>query len=242
LLVYLRSFLLASPPATGLPDIDHLIIAFFQVLMRLRDTNLPLNALVPCLVFVVFAYELFTKSQNPFANIGWSVTAIMWILVPIILTNQLFFLPNGNAFLVAIFVLIWVYDSASYACGSLFGKHPLFPRISPKKTIEGMIGGAFFTLLFAYFFNHCPELGNYSNIEWLVIAVVIIIAATFGDLVESLLKRSLDIKDSGSIMPGHGGFLDRFDAFLFTVPFVIAAVWMIAQMRNTMLIFDYLNK
>lgn len=241
LIVYLRSFLLSSPPATGLPDMDHLIIAFFQVLLRLRDTNLPMNALVPGLVFVIFAYELFTKSENPFANIGWNVVAIFWILVPIILTNQIYF-QHGGAFLVAVFALIWIYDSASYACGSLIGKHPMFARISPKKTVEGMIGGIFFTLVFAYFFNHCPELGIYSNIEWMVIAAVIIVAATFGDLVESLLKRSLDLKDSGSIMPGHGGFLDRFDAFLFAVPFVVAALWMISQMRNTMLIFDYLNK
>ena len=142
----------------------------------------------------------------------------------------------------AVFALIWIYDSASYACGSLLGKHPMFARISPKKTIEGMIGGTFFTLLFAYFFNHCPDLNSYSNLEWLAIAFVIIISATFGDLVESLLKRSLDIKDSGSIMPGHGGFLDRFDAYLFTVPFVVLVLWMIGQMRNMMLIFDYLNK
>jgi phosphatidate cytidylyltransferase len=241
LLVYWRSFLLSMPPASGLPDVDHLAIAFFQVLMRLRDANLPMNALVPALVFIVFAYELFTKSENPFANIGWNVIAIFWVLVPIVLTNQIFF-KYGGPFLVAVFALIWIYDSASYACGSVLGKHPMFQRISPKKTIEGMLGGAIFTILFAYFFNHCPELAVFSNIKWVIIAVVIIISATFGDLVESLLKRSLDIKDSGSIMPGHGGFLDRFDAFLFAVPFVFAALWFFSQMHNEMLIFDYLNK
>jgi phosphatidate cytidylyltransferase len=241
LLVYWRSFLLTMPPASGLPNVEHLAIAFFQVLLRLRDINLPMNALVPGLVFIVFAYELFTKTENPFANIGWNITAIMWILVPIVLTNQLYF-QHGGAFLVAIFALIWIYDSASYACGSLLGKHYMFPRISPKKTIEGLIGGAFFTCLFAFFFTKCPDLSAYSSIEWVIIAVVIIIAATFGDLVESLLKRSLNIKDSGSIMPGHGGFLDRFDAYLFTIPFVVAALWMIAQMHNVLLIFDYLNK
>jgi len=241
MLVYWRSFLLASPPATGLPDMDHLLIAFFQVLTRLRDTNLPLNALIPGLVFIIFAYELFTETENPFANIGWNIIAIFWILVPLILTNQLYF-QHGGAFLIALFALIWIYDSASYACGSLFGKHPLFQRISPKKTIEGMIGGIIFTLLFAFFFNRCPDLAAYSNIEWVIIAVVVIIGATFGDLVESLLKRSLHIKDSGNIMPGHGGFLDRFDAYLFVVPFVAGALWMISQMHNVLLIFDYLNK
>jgi len=239
-LVYWRSFLLASPPAPGLPDLDHLAIAFFQVLMRLRDTNLPMNALVPCLVFIVFAYELFTKAENPFANIGYNVVAIFWILVPLIITNQLYF-QHGGPFLLAIFALIWIYDSAGYACGSILGKHPMFPRVSPKKTVEGAIGGTFFTLLFAFFFNRCPDLAAYNKIEWMLIAVAIILGGTFGDLVESLLKRSLNIKDSGSIMPGHGGFLDRFDAYLFAVPFVAALLWMIAQTHNMMLIFDYLN-
>jgi phosphatidate cytidylyltransferase len=240
-IVYLKSFVLSSLPASGLPDLDNKLLALFQVLLRLRDTNLPMNAIVPGLVFLIFAYELFTGNENPFANIGWNVTAIFWILVPVVLTNQLYF-QHGGAFLLAVFALIWIYDSASYASGSLFGKHPLFPRVSPKKTIEGMIGGVFFTLLFAFFFNRCPDLGGYSNVEWLVIAVVIIFAATFGDLVESLLKRSLNLKDSGSIMPGHGGFLDRFDAYFFAVPFVVAILWMIAQVHNMLLIFDYLNK
>ncbi len=240
-IVYLKSFVLSSLPASGLPDLDNKLLALFQVLLRLRDTNLPMDAIVPGLVFIIFAYELFTESENPFANIGWNVTAIFWILVPIVLTNQLYF-QHGGAFLLAVFALIWIYDSASYASGSLFGKHPLFPRVSPKKTVEGMIGGVFFTLLFAFFFNRCPDLGGYTSVEWMVIAVVIIFAATFGDLVESLLKRSLGIKDSGSIMPGHGGFLDRFDAYFFAVPFVVAILWMIAQVHNMLLIFDYLNK
>jgi len=241
LIVYFKSFVLSSLPASGLPNLDNKLQAFFQVLLRLRDTNLPMNAIVPGLVFIIFAYELFTKTENPFVNIGWNVTAIFWILVPIILTNQLYF-QHGGAFLLAVFALIWIYDSASYASGSLFGKHPLFPRVSPKKTIEGIIGGIFFTLLFAFFFNRCPDLGSYSGVEWMIIAIVIIIAATFGDLVESLLKRSLGIKDSGSIMPGHGGFLDRFDAYFFAVPFVVAILWMIAQVHNMLLIFDFLNK
>jgi CDP-diglyceride synthetase len=241
LLVYWQSFFFLSPSANITPNTSHAVSAFFQALLNIRDANFTMNAVIPILVFIIFIYELFTRSENPFANIGWNLIAVFWILVPITLTNQLYF-QKGGAFVVAIFFLIWTYDSASYAAGSLFGKHPLFQRISPKKTIEGLIGGIFFTLLFAYFFNQIKWLNMFSKVEWMVLAVVIIFAATFGDLVESLLKRSLNIKDSGSIMPGHGGFLDRFDAYLFTVPFIIAAIWFLGQLRNMLLIFDYLNK
>jgi phosphatidate cytidylyltransferase len=241
MLVYWRSFLLSSPPAQGTPQMENMVSGLIQGLLRLRDSNIPLNAMIPAFVFVLFAYELFNRSENPFANIGWNLVAVSWILVPIILTNKIYF-QYGGVFLVAVFVLIWVYDSASYACGSLLGKHPLFERVSPKKTVEGLIGGVIFTLAFAWFFNHCPHLNSFSRLEWIALAVVIIIAATFGDLVESLLKRSLQLKDSGSIMPGHGGFLDRFDAYFFTVPFVIAALWMLTQLRNMLLIYEYLTK
>ncbi len=104
-----------------------------------------------------------------------------------------------------------------------------------------MIGGILFTLLFAFFFNRCPELAAYSGIKWIAIAVVVIVASTFGDLVESLLKRSLSIKDSGGIMPGHGGFLDRFDAYLFTVPFVYSLLWLFSQIHNELVIFEFLK-
>jgi phosphatidate cytidylyltransferase len=241
LLVYWKSYLVASPPALGTPNMDNMAIAFFEGLLRIRDSNMPMNVTIPIVVFILFIYELFAKSENPFANIGWNVVAIMWILVPVVMTNTLYF-QHGGPFLVAILFLIWVNDSASYFFGSLLGKHPFFQRISPKKTVEGLIGGVVFTLLFAYFFNKCPQLSVFSRLEWLVLAVIVIVTATFGDLVESLLKRSVSVKDSGSIMPGHGGFLDRFDAYLFTIPFIVAALWMLTQFRNMMLIFDYLNK
>jgi phosphatidate cytidylyltransferase len=240
-LVYWRAFLLTCPPSPGTPNMDNMLIAFIEGLLRLRDANVAMNAIVPMFVFILFIYELYTESENPFANIGWSVIAVFWILVPLLLTNNLYF-KYGGPFVVALFFLIWVNDSASYFFGSLLGKHPFFKRISPKKTIEGFIAGIIFTLLFAFFFIKCPELAMFSRIEWLALAVIIIITATFGDLVESLLKRSLSLKDSGSIMPGHGGFLDRFDAYFFTVPFIVSALWLLGQFRNMLLIFDYLNK
>jgi phosphatidate cytidylyltransferase len=240
-LVFLKSFLLSSAPATGTPNFDNLLVAFLQGLARLRDSGISMNGTVPLFMFLLFIYELFNRSEKPFENIGWNLVAVVWILIPLVLTNNLYF-AKGGAFLLSVFFLIWVYDSASYAVGSLIGKHKLYERISPKKTVEGMLGGIVFTLGFAWFFNNCKLLASLSRLEWELLAVVIIFAATFGDLVESLLKRSLQLKDSGSIMPGHGGFLDRFDAYFLTVPFVICALWMITQIHNMLLIVDYLSK
>ena len=241
LFIYWRAFILASPPFASIPGTDNLFIVFVGTMIGLRDSNLPMNEMFPLFIFILFAYELFTKSEKPFENIGWNVVAVCWILIPVLLTNKIYF-EKGGAFLVAVFTLIWLFDSACYVCGSLFGKHPLSPKISPKKTIEGLAGGLFITLAAAYFFNKCPSLSSLSGIEWVVLAFITSIAATFGDLVESLLKRSLNIKDSGNIMPGHGGFLDRFDAYFFAVPFVVATLWGIAQFQNVVLIFDFLNK
>jgi len=241
LLLYWRAFLLSCTPVTDEGEVSSVFWAFILQLCRLHDPALPMNALVPILVFIIFAYELFTESENSFNNIGWNVIAVFWIVVPLVLTNGLYF-EKGGVFLVTVFALIWLYDSASYACGTLFGRHPLFKRVSPKKTIEGSLGGGLVTIGAAYFLNQCPHLTMLSKLEWMVLSFVIIVSGTFGDLVESLLKRNLGIKDSGRIMPGHGGFLDRFDAYLFTVPFVVATLWVINQLQNMMLIFDYLNK
>lgn len=240
-ILYYKAFVLYSPPAEGNPNFQNMFIAFFQALGRLRSNAITMDALLPIAVFFIFAYELFTKSERPFENIGWNLTGVMWVLVPIILTAQLYF-AKGGVFLLTVFGIIWLYDSSSYAFGSVLGRTPLFKRISPKKTVEGLAGGFIFTLVTCYFLVKIPGFNNFSGLEWAVLGFIIIVAATFGDLVESLLKRSLNIKDSGSIMPGHGGFLDRFDAYFLTVPFVVFALWMLDQLRNMMLIFEYLNK
>ena len=143
--------------------------------------------------------------------------------------------------MLAMFMIIWMYDSFCYITGSLIGRHKLFERVSPKKTVEGMIGGLILTLFVFSFANKIPQLQMLSKTEWLILAFVTMIAATFGDLVESLLKRSLGIKDSGSIMPGHGGFLDRMDAFFLAIPFVSLTLWLFAQIQNLILIFNFLN-
>jgi phosphatidate cytidylyltransferase len=122
-------------------------------------------------------------------------------------------------FLFSIFGLIWTSDSAAYLVGSKIGKTKLFERISPNKTWEGSLGAGFFALLlalFIYYVNH-----SLSLITWIIIAFAVWVFGTYGDLVESSLKREYKIKDSGTFMPGHGGFLDRFDSFLFIIPIVL---------------------
>jgi phosphatidate cytidylyltransferase len=113
---------------------------------------------------------------------------------------------------------MWSNDSGAYIVGSLLGKHKLFERISPKKTWEGFIGGALFTLLAAWIIS--KFLHELSLIHWLVVGTITFTCGTFGDLIESQLKRSANMKDSGKILPGHGGILDRFDSILFSAPIV----------------------
>lgn len=245
IIVYWISFLLSSEPVRAMPDVHNLFKAFFQVLLMQRDSALAMNVIVPVLIFIFFAAELFSKSENPFVNIGWNVLAAFYLLVPLILTNNIYF-TKGGIFLLLVFCIIWFYDSAAYVFGSLVGKRKLFERVSPKKTTEGMVIGVALTIAVLYGFLQISQLAflfeKLSHKQWLILAFIIVIAATFGDLVESLLKRSLNIKDSGSIMPGHGGFLDRFDAYFFTVPFVALTLWIFAKADGLLLMIEYMNQ
>lgn len=242
MVVFLISYMLVSPPVRYLPDTGNMAKAFFQILLMQRDGALAMNILVPGLIFILFAIELFTKHEKPFVNIGWNLVGATYLLMPMVLTNKIYF-EKGGVFLITIFAIIWLYDSACYAIGSLIGKTPLLPRVSPKKTVEGTIGGSIVTLLAVFFVvPHVPYLeGTLSNIEWTILSVVIIKFATLGDLVESLLKRSMNVKDSGSIMPGHGGFLDRFDAYFLTVPFVAFMLWIFTQVDNLMSLLQFMK-
>jgi phosphatidate cytidylyltransferase len=125
--------------------------------------------------------------------------------------------------ILSVFILIWTNDTFAYLIGKSFGKHKLLERISPKKTIEGFLGGAAFTLIASYLLTYLKPENDTTTINstfWIVQALIIIIFATLGDLVESKFKRSANVKDSGNIMPGHGGILDRLDSVIFVAPFV----------------------
>lgn len=173
-------------------------------------------------IFMAFIYELFTKSDQPFANIAYIILGIIYIGVPFALLDFIAF--DGQHFyaktVFGLLVLTWMNDTGAYLVGSKFGKTPLLPRVSPKKTWEGSLGGGVITFLVAIvlFFT----LDELRIIDWLVLAAIVSIFASLGDLVESMLKRSVEIKDSGTLLPGHGGLLDRFDGFIFCLPFAAA--------------------
>ena len=193
------------------------------------------NGNVDAVTPVIFAYvpilglpfliELFSNSNDPFRNIGMMFIPIFYIGVPIGLLEWIAFSSGEyQAWLIfGLLLLTWANDTGAYLTGSLIGKTKLYPRISPNKTIEGSIGGVVLCLLVGYLLG--AFVGVLDQEVWLIISLVIAVFGSLGDLVESMLKRSLGVKDSGSIMPGHGGILDRFDAFLFIIPFVSLVIW-----------------
>lgn len=176
-------------------------------------------------MFFCFIYELYTKSDKPFVNIAITVFGIIYIAVPFALLLYIPFSTRAESvyhpnIVVGYFFILWANDTGAYLLGMAFGKRKLFERISPKKSWEGSIGGLGSALIVAWCCSVWFHDLNY--IQWTITGIIIVVTGTFGDLSESLLKRSLNIKDSGKILPGHGGLLDRFDALLVSVPFVTA--------------------
>lgn len=174
------------------------------------------------LIVSVFIVELFRNNPRPIHNIGFTLLGILYIAFPMSLLN--FFALNyasyriefSSQLLLGFFFLTWANDSGAYAIGVSMGKNKLFPSISPKKTWEGLIGGIFTTILTSWIISLF-----YVNIplsQWFVIGLITATMSVFGDLVESMFKRSINVKDSGKFLPGHGGFLDRFDAILLSTP------------------------
>lgn len=174
------------------------------------------------LVFTIFIYELYSNSKEPFANIAFMILGLFYIGLPFALVDFIAF--DGDDFrhriVFGLLVLTWVNDTGAYLIGSMIGRTPLFPRISPKKTWEGSIGGLATTLLFGWLLSYIFQ--EIPLVQWLGLAVIVGIFGGLGDLVESMLKRSVNVKDSGNLLPGHGGLLDRFDAFIFVIPFATA--------------------
>lgn len=179
-----------------------------------------IKVFLPLIILIagIFIIELYKKSNQILADIGFTLLGIIYIALPLSLANYIV-LHNGSyhwTLLLGFFILTWTFDTLAYIFGVSFGKHRLFERISPKKSWEGFIGGLIFTTVASYPISLLfPEL---SFMQWALAAVIVSVVGTYGDLVESSLKRNHDKKDSGKILPGHGGMLDRFDAILLSLP------------------------
>ena len=193
---------------------------------------------IPYLLTIVYLFisELYTGNDNAIEDWAHTMLGQMYIALPFSTINVLAFNGAANGQTVynyivplCVFIFLWTNDTGAYCSGSLFGKHKLFPRISPGKTWEGSIGGALLVLVAAavvyHFFPHIENELGLSLIQWMGLGLVIVVFGTWGDLVESLFKRTLGIKDSGNILPGHGGMLDRFDSSLMAMPAAVVYLY-----------------
>jgi phosphatidate cytidylyltransferase len=178
---------------------------------------------IPVVIAMYIAInELFRQKAAPFNNIAITYFGVFYIAMPLSLFPYLGFRDNIDLYnphlILGFFILMWSYDTFAYLTGRTFGKHRLFERVSPKKSWEGAIGGLVISSAIAWLLS--KFFVDLTSWQWVVTAVIIAVFGTFGDLIESMFKRSVDIKDSGSILPGHGGILDRFDAVFIAAPAV----------------------
>ena len=194
---------------------------------------------VPYILSIVYLFisELYTKNKNAINDWAYTMLGQMYIALPFALINILAFevSPDGTMhhfdklLPLSVFIFLWTNDTGAYCSGSLFGKHKLFPRISPGKSWEGSIGGGILVLIVAAIIGLIANQGDtphtLSVMEWIGLGLVVVFFGTWGDLVESLFKRTLGIKDSGNIMPGHGGMLDRFDSSLMAIPAAVVYLY-----------------
>jgi len=198
----------------------------------------PTTVFIPYLVSIVYLMiaELYQQAKDPINNWAYTMLSQLYIALPFSLLNVLAFRSNGYnieySYLapLAVFVFLWMNDTGAYCVGSLLGRHKLFPRVSPGKTWEGSIGGALLVVAVALAIWHFTTLYEVNDLglsaaEWAGMGLVVVVFGTWGDLVESLFKRTLGVKDSGNILPGHGGMLDRFDSSLLAVPAVVVYLY-----------------
>ena len=177
--------------------------------------------------FMIFIRELYKKSELPFSNIAYTFLGLIYVIIPFIFFYNVAYISGVYNFHLSLgfFLLLWANDTGAYIFGVKFGKKRLFERHSPKKSWEGFLGGILTSiivgaLLSRYFLE-------YDIYQWMTIATLISCAGTMGDLVESMFKRSLKVKDSGNLLPGHGGVLDRFDGLLLSSPLVFVYLYLI---------------
>ncbi len=196
----------------------------------------PPSVFIPYLLTLIYLFisELYLKQKNPIQDWAYTMLSQLYVALPFSMINVLSFQADPLTGQIAyhwllpmsVFIFLWANDTGAYCAGSLFGRHKLFPRVSPGKTWEGSIGGAVIVLIIAAVISYLAGSdaslstlnAQLSTLKWLGLGLVVVFFGTWGDLVESLFKRTLGIKDSGNILPGHGGMLDRFDSSLMAIP------------------------
>jgi phosphatidate cytidylyltransferase len=195
------------------------------------DGMLPLKSFGTFLGLMIFSLTFMVEKEHLpmeylymiFPIVSLTFLGIFYVAVPFSLLNLAVFSVDGvykYEILIGCLLILWATDTGAYFAGTRFGKTKLFERVSPKKSWEGFLGGAFSAIAVAFVI--AKYFHTIADWKWLVIAGIIIIAGTYGDLIESLFKRSIEIKDSGNRLPGHGGFMDRFDGLLLSAPFITA--------------------
>ena len=195
------------------------VLTFLVEMGKVHESAYYLISPAASMIFLIKLYK--KKDMKPFTNIGFTFLGIIYVGIPFALLNVLAlrtgtYQPNV---VLGCLLLLWASDVGAYFAGTKFGKRKLFERVSPKKSWEGSIGGAIAAGLVALgLTSYAPELPAW---QWYCIGGIIVVTGTYGDLVESLFKRSIAIKDSGTSIPGHGGFLDRFDGLLLAAPFIL---------------------
>ena len=214
----------------------YVVALLVYFLLSFEVKGIPFQLVLPlsfCFALLLLVAALFQKEEAvAFRDVAYSLTGILWIAVPFALLN-FFPLIGRNAvggphqpavgqwILLACFVTVWANDTFAYCVGSLIGRHKFFERISPKKTWEGTLGGAVLTLVLACLYTRLFAQVPLNAAQWMGLALIVVVMGSLGDLVESFFKRRMNVKDSGNILPGHGGILDRFDSALMSLPFVL---------------------
>jgi len=199
------------------------IFGFWQNMMKTDkglDEATQILHVITIFVQLILVKDLFSGRSIPlFQSKRFIITTFYlssgFIFLVLIADYYSFYNPN---ILLGSFILVWINDSFAYLVGKNFGRQKLFPRVSPKKTVEGFLGGLFFACIASYFIAKYSYTLQFTY--WLILAIIISVSGTIGDLIESKFKRQAGVKDSGVIMPGHGGLLDRFDSIIFAAPFI----------------------
>lgn len=216
-------------------------VYFFFSIAGYCSGIVPSAVFIPYLLTIVYLFiaELYTKALNPINNWAYTMLAQMYIALPFSTINVLAFRATGDGVVynyllpLSVFIFLWTNDTGAYLSGSLFGKHKLFPRVSPGKSWEGSIGGGLLVLAMAAAVGFYETSALHSGAaevalsipQWMGLGLVVVFFGTWGDLVESLFKRTIGIKDSGNILPGHGGMLDRFDSSLMAFPAAVVYLY-----------------